>query len=482
LLRIKEEITLRDYQIDASNFATSRPASLLSLKTGTGKSLISINASANLLNEGKVKKAIFICTKTSLIEVDNDLRTKLEYDDGSSFQPFIITDNESLREFYRNEEHDITLLQYEKIHQLDLALLFKCLSKIPTLVICDESHKLKTPSALLTKSIVAVRRAIKYLVFLTATPITTNLLDLFNQIQILDKLVFKNKNQFINNFIEMKMVKNWKTGRQYPEVGGYKNLELLRSMLKDICFDYYPQQNTEYIIHKTKIENVDEYVSASEGLLKSEDSKEYSARFVDLQHVVDKSREKLKLFAKAISPHYKDGLIVYCHYRETISIISRVLDRLNFDYETITGETSTKDRKRIKEWFNSCPQEKVLIISNAGGQSANLQSVNNLFFYDMPQGFGAFSQAKGRIERLFSKHSDFKIHFILTEIEYNGNVTGTVDLYKYELISSYGELTETVLKVDKIPKGNLTSFNKSLINKMKQSMLWKKSNKRIKKI
>ena len=257
-----------------------------------------------------------------------------------------------------------------------------------------------------------------------------------------------------------------------PEIVGYKNLEVLRERIKPVCFDYYPKQDTEYIIHKTTIENTEDYLIASEGLMESKDAKIHAARLVDLQHVVDKSKEKIKLYLKAISPVLKEGLITYCHYHETVDVLTRVFDKLNLDYRVISGEVSTKERIKIKEWFNSNPSNKILLLTSAGRQSLNLQSVNNMFFYNVCSNFGSFSQAKGRIERLFSKHTAFKIHFIITELELNGKKTGTVDAYKYEMVSSYGELTSTVLEANEVPKGQLQSFNKKLLSVFKKEYLW----------
>lgn len=477
MLKIKDGVELKDFQKQASEFACSRKASLMSLKTGTGKSLIAINIAKELLNNKEVSKFIIVGTKSSVIELKNDLEDKLRYDDDYLCNPFIISDDYSLNEFFNNENEDIALLQYESINRINLGLFDKCLKKYKTCFAFDESHKLKNPKALLTRSFYVLRRDMYNIIFLTATPLTTSLIDLFYQIHFLDNTVFKNKNAFVENFINMKMIKNYKTGREYPEIVSYKNLPLLRERIKDICFDYYPEQDTNYIIHKTKIENTDKYIEASEGLFDTKDAKIHAVRLIDLQKVVDKSHNKVKLWLKAIHPHLKEGLITYCHFHETVEILSRVLNKLNIDYRVIHGQISTKERKDIKIWFNSNPANKVLLITSAGSQSLNLQSVNNMFFYNIPFGWGAFSQAKGRIERLFSKHTKFNIHFILTEVEIGEAIHGTIDYYKHELISSYGELTSTVFEANEVPKSQLQSFNRNLLNKLKNQMLWLKKKK-----
>lgn len=465
MLKLNDDIVLKDYQVQAVDFSTSRPASLMSMKTGTGKSLVIIKSSMDLINNNLCDKVLVLCTKSALLEVQDDFNGK------TNCRPSILITDIDIEDFFRGNSK-IALLQYENFNKIDLSKLFRFLTKFKTACYADEAHKLKTPKAMLTRSMVAIRRGFKHLIFLTATPLTTSLMDLFYIVHILDKNIFKNKTVFTNTFVEIKMIKNWQTGHQYPEITGYKNLELLRELIAPVCFQYYPEQDTQYIEHSIKIKDIDSYMEASEGLFKTKDTKIHATRLIDLQQVVDKDENKLKLYLMSIKPVLSEGLITYCHFRETIDTLSNIFDRIGIDYRVISGNVSIKERREIKQWFNSDPAKKVLLISSAGSQSLNLQSVNNMFFYNIPFGFGAFSQAKGRIERLFSKHTNFKIHFILTDVEIEGKITGTVDRYKHELISSYGEITEKVFNAKEVPKAELTSFNRKLIMKLKENMLW----------
>ena len=465
MLKLNDDIVLKDYQVQAVDFSTSRPASLLSMKTGTGKSVCIIKSSMDLINNNMCDKVLVLCTKSALLEVNDDFVSK------TNCKPEILITDIDIEDFYKGDSK-IALLQYENFNKIDLSKLFRFMTKFRTACYADEAHKLKTPKAMLTRSMIAIRRGFKYLIFLTATPLTTSLMDLFHLVHILDKNIFKNKTAFTNTFVEIKMIKNWQTGHQYPEITGYKNLELLRELIAPVCFQYYPEQDTQYIEHSIKIKDIDSYIEASEGLFKTKDTKIHATRLIDLQQVVDKDENKLKLYLMSIKPILSEGLITYCHFRETIDTLSNIFDRIGIDYRVISGNVSIKERREIKQWFNSDPAKKVLLISSAGSQSLNLQSVNNMFFYNIPFGFGAFSQAKGRIERLFSKHTNFKIHFILTDVEIDGKITGTVDRYKHELISSYGEITEKVFNAKEVPKAELTSFNRKLIMKLKENMLW----------
>ena len=54
-----------------------------------------------LLNNDKVDKVIIFGTKSSILELTNDFKNKLEYSGGYSFKPFIILDDASLFEFFK---------------------------------------------------------------------------------------------------------------------------------------------------------------------------------------------------------------------------------------------------------------------------------------------------------------------------------------------------------------------------------------------
>ncbi len=94
--------------------------------------------------------------------------------------------------------------------QRDLALELEDLSladnKIFDLLIIDEAHHLRNPTTQLNKIGTLFRKVSDYAVFLTATPINLRDKDLFSQLSILDKGMFKNIDDFQNTIAANKPI------------------------------------------------------------------------------------------------------------------------------------------------------------------------------------------------------------------------------------------------------------------------------------
>ena len=98
----------------------------------------------------------------------------------------------------------------------------------------------------------------------------------------------------------------------------------------------------------------------------------------------------------------------------------------NVEHFVIQGSTKESKRGEIAKEFKGNPNSKVVLISNAAGESLNLNGTNELVLYDVPKGYGKFVQIAGRIARLFSRFEtegrSFYIHYIIAE--------DTLDVYK----------------------------------------------------
>ncbi len=257
--------------------------------------------------------------------------------------------------------------------------------------------------------------------------------------------------------------------KSVPQLKNLKNLGLLRSALKDIMFTFYPKQDISYILEEVEMANWDDYHQLAVGLDKEDKSKTkmHAARLPGLQKIVDQCPEKKNKLLELVDKYKSGGCIVYVNYIDIVDQIKELFDENDIDYQFIIGDVSRNERKKVKKWFTEDSSNKVLIISSAGGQSLNLQATNTLIFYDTPFGFGAFSQTRGRVVRMFSDHKNFNIIFLC--------VKDSIDIYKYYLISSYQNVVTTVLTsdVDSVPSTEFDSFESRLIKPLRDSLLWK---------
>ena len=187
---------------------------------------------------------------------------------------------------------------------------------------------------------------------------------------------------------------------------------------------------------------------------------------IKLQHYLDNCELKKTILLKLVNQLKSRGVIIYSDYLDTVDVIQKTLEPLGVDIRSITGRLNAKNRKEVRNWFRSGAENKVLIITKAGGASLNLQSTNNLIFYDIPFSVGNFIQVVGRVARYFSAFKHYNIFFPI--------ILDTLDDYKFSYVSSRKELIEDVLQNKCLPQGELESYNADLLQQIRGRTLWKR--------
>lgn len=229
-----------------------------------------------------------------------------------------------------------------------------------------------------------------------------------------------------------------------------------------------PLHMTDVIIKATK--EID-YNKIQE---KKEETRLHVQRLADMQKYVDTSKEKIELLSKIILEEVDDngikliekGVIVYIELLDVVDAVSKHLDSLGVNHLIITSKTTQKNREAISNQFMACPKNTVVLFSQAGGESIDLNSTNELILYNTPRGPGKFSQTIGRICRGFGEYTSFNIREVV--------VDETLDEYKQILLSSKREVEKTILNSDTIPlRKNVDSFDLDVLKKIRATMLWK---------
>lgn len=212
---------------------------------------------------------------------------------------------------------------------------------------------------------------------------------------------------------------------------------------------------------------------------KKEETRKHVQRLADMQKYVDLSPEKIKLLLDIILaekdecgiPIFDKGVIVYVFSLDAVEAISQEFDRHGIKHLNITSKTSQKKREDISKEFMADPHRKVVLFSQAGGESIDLNSTNELILYNTPKGPGKFSQTIGRICRGFGDYTSFNIREVI--------VDETLDEYQQILLSSKREIDRTILNSDTIPlRKNVDSFELDVLKKMRAVMLWKLGKRR----
>ncbi len=170
---------------------------LVADEVGLGKTIEAGHIMLELAARSNLRNVLVICT--------NSLRDKWKTELHEKFN-FILKTYESSREFIQDVQDDVMgskkrifgILNYEKCRNEDLQSIIEENSYRFDLLICDEAHKIRNSETAQHKGVAKLVEHSDAVIFLTATPIMTELRNLHNLIRVLDKTAYDTYDIFNN--------------------------------------------------------------------------------------------------------------------------------------------------------------------------------------------------------------------------------------------------------------------------------------------
>lgn len=204
------------HQQEALSIALERDYLALLLPTGTGKTKLAIDIASVRYQRGTIDRLILLVPASLQLNWQEEFETHCHVDytfdrgDGLKIHTFTI------------EGLGITKSGFEKA----LAL---CGDR--TMVVVDESTKIKNPDAVRTQRAIFVSQKCKYRYIMSGTPITKGPQDLYSQFEFLSPSLFGRDNyvSFRNRYCVM-------GGYQNREVIGYDNMEELLEIVASCSY------------------------------------------------------------------------------------------------------------------------------------------------------------------------------------------------------------------------------------------------------
>ena len=134
----------------------------------------------------------------------------------------------------------------------------------------------------------------------------------------------------------------------------------------------------------------------------------------------------------------------------------------------INGQTSFKERGEIE---NKITDHDIIIITQAGTESINLQKADSVLFYDTPYSLIQVIQCIGRVTRTDTKFNKQYLHFIEAQ--------GTVDTYRrLNVVKNASLITQLFGPISTLPiEINLIDAN--MQKKLRNKLLWSFKSKRL---
>jgi SNF2 family DNA or RNA helicase len=162
-----------------------------------------------------------------------------------------------------------------------------------------------------------------------------------------------------------------------------------------------------------------------------------------------------------IDPTYK--AVVFSSYITSVSDIVSGLVKAGYQAVEYTGEMNANQKEAAKVKFQTDPEVRVLVSSDAGGYGVDLPQANLLVNYDQPWSAGLAVQRNGRINRASSEWPTITIQDILVE--------NSIEQRQYDMLKQKSNIAGAILDGSNInDKGGVDLTVGSLIGFLSQTL------------
>jgi SNF2 family DNA or RNA helicase len=442
------------HQVKAYNMALMNDSFAFLMEMGTGKSLTAVAVTARRYLRGEVRR-VLIVAPTSVCPVwPKEFEAALIMKRIAVLEGPIVKRIQTLNKLSEWSNHlQVAVINYEATwRMLDTLLAWK-----PEMVICDESQRIKNPSAKQSKALHKLGKVAKYKLILSGTPVQNAPLDFFSQYKFLDPKVFG------TSFYAFRARYARMGGYGNHQVIAYQNLDELIRKAHSIAYRVtkaealdLPEQIDEfrYCELEPKAKNLYEeikeesYAELENGevtvrnvLTKLLRLQQITGGYLKTDEGIEKhvSNAKLNVLKETIEDIVAAGkkVVIFARFLSEIAVIRKLMDELDLQYSWIAGEVDIKDRGEQVRLFQENPNIKVFIAQiQTAGLGITLHAADTAVFYSLDFNYANYEQARARIHRIGQKNSCTYIHFL---------AKGTIDEKVMEALQKKEDMAKMVV-------------------------------------
>lgn len=236
-----------DHQRKVFGLSRDLPVYAILAEQGTGKSKIVIDTAAWLFGKGDIRALFVIApngvhTNWVVNEIPTHLPDHIPYRMAQWVAAPKKVEKEALEALWDADDTLSLRILSMNIEALSTprgtAYARKFLNAFPSMMVIDEASKIKTPGAKRTRSTIALGKHAPYRRILTGTLITQSPLDAYAPFKFLDPDILGHSSfvTFKSHFAEWEQHMNYKTGKTYKTVTGYRNLDELQQKIQSHSF------------------------------------------------------------------------------------------------------------------------------------------------------------------------------------------------------------------------------------------------------
>ncbi|HEV3023979.1 MAG TPA: DEAD/DEAH box helicase [Pirellulales bacterium] len=431
------KVPLLPYQLDGAAFAAGAGRAILADDMGLGKTIQGVGTAEILAREAEISKVLVICPASLKSQWRSEIRRFCSRD-----VQLIGGPSRERSGQYANECF-FTVCNYEQVLRDILAI-----AEVKwDLIVLDEGQRIKNWAAKTTGVVKSLKS--RFALVLSGTPMENRLDELYSVVQFIDDRRLGPGFRFFNKH---RMVD------EKGKVLGYKNLTELRETLKPVLLrrtrDSVKLDLPPRTVEIVRIAPTDEQLTIHDGhmrivativgkkyisemdLLRLQKAllmcrmvadstflctKEEPAYSTKLEHLDDLFE---RLFEEA-----GRKVVLFTEWTTMLDLIEPLLAKRGLEFVRLDGSVPQKMRQELVHKFQTDPDCKLFLTTNAGSVGLNLQAANTVINVDLPWNPAVLEQRIGRAHRMGQTQS-VQVYVLVTEGTIEENLLATLALKK----------------------------------------------------
>lgn len=410
------------------------PGFALLMEMGTGKTITSIAIVGKAYLTEKIKRLLILEPKSIVAVWEDEFLKFADFPYSLSVLTGTSQNKIKLLKAMPHRSLEIAVVNYDSVPLIEKELA----AWYPDFLICDESSKIKNPTAKMSKATYRIAKVCKYRLILTGTPIQNNPLDFFSQYKVLDDSIFgKSFYAFKNEYAVLGTYNQPIGWRKLPELAKKAHSIAFRVTkaealdLPDTIDEIRPvalEGKAQKLYRAFVKESYMELSKGEQGAPMAVTATNILARLLRLQQITggfirpDEESERYEQISSAKLNALEDiidtatsenkKLVVIARFIPEIKEICKMLDQKKIKYAHICGEI--KDRAAEVDAFQNNPECMVFVGQlQTVSMGLTLTAASTMVFYSISYNFADYSQAKARIHRIGQKNNCLYIHLVV---------------------------------------------------------------------
>ena len=463
---MEQTFSLRDYQIEGiKRIKEARGRQLFCLPAGSGKTYTAIFMKSYY---PFLQKILICCPSSIKLQWEQEIHRIFPKD-----KTVVLNGHYHKGQADSILSSDWVIINYDILEESNPSYYTwaDVLSRVQfDMLIVDESHNIRNSDALRTKGVQKIATKIKNRVLLSGTPMSTNLENLYTQLNLVDATTFPTEKEYKNKYCSYSLEKIFARGKtiRFKKLlpPTKTHLDLLKNDMKNSVYIVSKEQVYQHL-NPTTFSDIpcsideDEIRDEMKELIKNkDDSKKTKATFAHLMLALGMAKINFTVdFVKQQTEINDEKICIACYNRDVVTTLHDKLKNCSVCYY---GEMDNEEKCKSVEAFINDSKIKYMIFNYnciTGLDKLN-QVSNTIVFCQIPFTYSTYNQAMGRIKRV---NSTFDRYFV-----YNIIATNDLDKAVFDTMKERQNITEALFANDSTVDGNEQSFIRDVLKKLKR--------------